>query len=89
MKAIYKVSKDNRLTVITDGKEVTLEGDWQLDKENNLNFILRKAENQTGKEKITLQAKLIKAQAHSLGFSLDTEGKEGTHQAQWLEFKGK
>ncbi len=89
MEAKYKLTKDNQLIVISEGKEVTLDGEWQLDKENNLSFILRKADTQTSGEKITLQVKLIKAEAHTLAFSLDTQGKNGTHHAQWLEFKGK
>jgi len=89
MKVVYKISKGNRLTVVTDREEVTLDGEWQLDKENDLNFVIRKTKTQAGGEKLTLRTKLIKAGSNALAFSLDTQGKSGTHQAQWLELKGK
>lgn len=89
MKIKYKVNKNNHLTVITGKEKLTVEGEWQLDKDNNLDFIFRKTKTQSGGEKLFFRTKLIKAKADSLAFSLDTQEKRGSHQVQWLEFKGK
>lgn len=70
-------------------KRIILEGEYIIDKDHNLGFIIRKTKNQSGNEKLTLKTDIVAAKKNALVFSLGTRGKAGNYKAYLLELRGR
>lgn len=70
-------------------ERITLKGEWGIDVNQNLLFTLRKTQTQSGGERLLLKSKIVQAKANYLVFSLDTQGKSGTHSLRLLQLNGR
>lgn len=70
-------------------QKITFKGTWNIDKDHNFIFTLRKTETQEGGERLLLNTELLDVKANALIISCGTKGKRGTHAIRLLQLKGK
>lgn len=91
----FKVDKRNQLSYrvkkpsLAPTQQLKLSGNWSLDKEHNLIFVLDKENNQKQGEKLTLEGEIIDTKADALVFSLATKDSKDQTQLYLLKLAGR